>query len=66
MRSTPLQEKIAKRAYEMYEARGKQDGAQMDDWLKAEQEILAQESSFNQKRTTLKSAPVKNRRRPAN
>ncbi len=32
-------EKIAKRAYELYEQRGRQDGHETEDWLQAEQEI---------------------------
>ena len=61
MKSTPLQEKIAKRAYEIFEARGKQEGAHMDDWLKAEQEIVTKEAAF-----TLKKQPAKRQKRPAN
>jgi hypothetical protein len=33
-------EEIAVRAYELYEARGRTDGAQVDDWLRAEQQLL--------------------------
>ena len=32
-------EEIARRAYELYEARGRTDGAQVDDWLAAEQQL---------------------------
>ncbi|MEO8076754.1 MAG: DUF2934 domain-containing protein [Acidobacteriota bacterium] len=32
-------EEIARRAYELYEARGCTDGAQVDDWLLAEQQL---------------------------
>jgi DUF2934 family protein len=32
-------EDIARRAYELYEARGRTDGAQVDDWLLAEQQL---------------------------
>lgn len=31
--------KIANRAYELYEQRGRQDGQALDDWLQAEREI---------------------------
>ena len=34
-------EAIAHRAYELYQARGGSDGADMDDWLRAEQELQA-------------------------
>ena len=30
---------IQRRAYDLYEARGRQPGHDLDDWLKAEQEI---------------------------
>jgi hypothetical protein len=42
-RTTPnptIEEQIRRRAYELYEARGKQDGQELDDWLQAEAEIL--------------------------
>jgi hypothetical protein len=32
-------ERIAKRAHEIYEARGGQHGKAMEDWLRAEREI---------------------------
>ncbi|MCL7421294.1 MAG: DUF2934 domain-containing protein [Methylobacter sp.] len=35
---------IAKRAYELYEERGRQDGRAVQDWVKAEQEIREDES----------------------
>lgn len=34
-----LEERIRLRAYELYEARGRQDGHAEDDWLLAEEEI---------------------------
>jgi hypothetical protein len=34
-----LQEKIRQRAYELYELRGREDGRDFDDWLKAESEV---------------------------
>jgi len=36
-----LQEEIRQRAYELYEARGRQDGFEEEDWIRAETEILA-------------------------
>lgn len=33
---------IAKRAFERYQARGCQDGFDLDDWLTAEREVLSQ------------------------
>ncbi len=38
--SSDLTQKIAKRAYELYEKRGKQDGYAAQDWEQAEREIL--------------------------
>jgi hypothetical protein len=32
-------ERVAARAYELYQARGGGDGLAMDDWLKAEREL---------------------------
>ncbi|MGH7206257.1 MAG: DUF2934 domain-containing protein [Nitrospiraceae bacterium] len=37
--ATGLQARIAKRAYELYEQRGGQDGYALEDWLQAEREI---------------------------
>ena len=31
---------IARRAYELYEQRGREPGADVDDWLRAEHEVL--------------------------
>ncbi len=36
-----IEEKIRRRAYALYELRGKQDGHDLDDWLAAEAEIAA-------------------------
>lgn len=35
-----LREQIIQRAYELYEARGREDGHDLEDWLQAEEEIL--------------------------
>jgi len=35
-----LQAEIARKAYELYEARGFVDGFDVEDWLQAEQEIV--------------------------
>jgi len=40
-----LQEKIAWRAYQLYEEGGCVNGNDMDNWLKAEREILKQRPS---------------------
>jgi hypothetical protein len=36
-----LEEQIRLRAHELYEARGRQDGHELEDWLRAEDEITA-------------------------
>jgi len=53
MKTPPIPEKkadsrdelIRQRAYELYEKRGKQEGNEVDDWLQAEQEVLAAETT---------------------
>jgi len=35
-----VQEKIQRRAYELYELRGREDGHDLDDWLKADSEVI--------------------------
>jgi len=34
-----LEERIQRRAYELYVLRGNQSGSEIDDWLQAEEEI---------------------------
>ncbi|MGZ4812630.1 MAG: DUF2934 domain-containing protein [Terriglobales bacterium] len=34
-----LEEEIRRRAYELYEERGRENGHDFDDWLRAEEEI---------------------------
>jgi hypothetical protein len=36
----PLQERIRKRANELYRERANQTGSQLDDWLQAEKELV--------------------------
>jgi len=38
-----LEERVQKRAYELYVLRGNESGSEMDDWLQAEDEIRAVE-----------------------
>jgi Protein of unknown function (DUF2934) len=40
-----LQEKIAWRAYQLYEKGGRVNGNDMDNWLRAEREILEERPS---------------------
>ena len=39
--AAPEPSRIAERAYELYVQRNRQDGRAMEDWLKAEQQLLA-------------------------
>jgi len=34
-----LEDQIRRRAYELYEQRGKEDGHDLEDWFRAEEEI---------------------------
>ena len=44
-RTSSRHEEIARIAYCLYESRGRQDGHDMEDWLRAEQELAFQESA---------------------
>jgi Protein of unknown function (DUF2934) len=35
-----LDERIRRRAYELYEQRGRTDGSDLEDWVQAEAEVL--------------------------
>jgi len=41
---TDLEERIRRRAYEIYQARGSADGHDLDHWLEAESEIRTQQT----------------------
>jgi hypothetical protein len=41
-----LEERIRRRAYELYVERGNQSGSELDDWLQAEEEILEVQESL--------------------
>ena len=40
-----VEEEIRQRAYELFEARGGQQGHELEDWLRAEQEIKGSKSN---------------------
>jgi hypothetical protein len=40
--TVPLEDKIRQRAYELYECRDREPGQDVQDWLRAEQEISKQ------------------------
>jgi hypothetical protein len=42
--TSELQEQIRRRAYELYEQRGRDDGHEIDDWLQAESEVVQRRS----------------------
>jgi hypothetical protein len=42
--TSDLQDQIRRRAYELYEERGKDDGHELADWLQAESEVTQQRS----------------------
>jgi hypothetical protein len=46
---SPADDRIAQRAYQLYEARGRSDGFDVDDWLAAEQEVHANSNSQTQR-----------------
>jgi len=53
----PIDQQIRRRAYELYEQRGRTNGHDLDDWLQAEREIKArrrtrQRHSFRQSSRT--------------
>lgn len=37
-----LEEQVHRRAFELYELRGREDGHDLDDWLQAESELIQQ------------------------
>ena len=37
----PLEEQIRRRAYQLYVERGNESGSETDDWLQAQDEVLA-------------------------
>ena len=39
-RTSPTHDEIAQLAFGLYEARGRQDGREVEDWLRAEQELV--------------------------
>ncbi len=42
-----LEEQIRRRAYELYEARGRKSGNELKDWLQAEAEIRSRPSGID-------------------
>ena len=42
--TSELQEQIRRRAYELYDQRGRDDGHELDDWLQSESELAQQKA----------------------
>jgi hypothetical protein len=42
--TSELQEQVRRRAYELYEQRGRDDGHELEDWLQAESEMTQQKA----------------------
>ena len=40
--SVDIQEQVRRRAFELYEQRGREDGHDLEDWLQAESELAPQ------------------------
>ena len=43
-KSESREDMVRKRAYEIYERNGKQEGNELDDWLQAEIEVLEEDA----------------------
>lgn len=52
---TPTKEEIRRRAYEVYEARGRRHGQEVDDWITAERELAGQSNRSAQKTRSAKT-----------
>ncbi len=40
-----IEEQVRARAYELFEARGREGGHELEDWLRAEEEVTGQKSA---------------------
>jgi hypothetical protein len=58
----PTQNEIERRAYELYEQRGREDGHDRDDWLLAEAELRRDEGETKSPAVTDMAVPVAPRR----
>jgi hypothetical protein len=45
--TTPSRDQIARRAYELYVARGRAGGHELEDWIQAERELAGKTHSHN-------------------
>ena len=63
-----LEDQIRRRAYELYEERGRENGHELEDWLHAEEEIQEMQARSAAVRTTelkLSTTPPVRRVRPS-
>ena len=58
MDARPLQERIAERAYELYQKRGEYHGNDLDDWLEAERSILSEHDNSSAAAPDLNTKPA--------
>jgi hypothetical protein len=61
----PREERIRRRAYEIYLRRGNQPGSEIDDWLQAEEEILSGLAARKAKFDRMKKLSVGRKRKAA-
>jgi hypothetical protein len=47
VKTLPGRDEIARRAYEIYIARGRTEGREMDDWIQAERELAGKTHQHN-------------------
>jgi hypothetical protein len=59
----PDHDAIQRRAYELYEQRGRENGHDCDDWLQAERELARTEDAVDQEITHGSLVPPARRRR---
>jgi hypothetical protein len=52
-----IQEKISKKAYERFVARGKKHGHALEDWILAEKEVLGSDLQIPKPQAKLKESP---------
>jgi hypothetical protein len=57
MDDQPIHERIAERAYELYQKRGQSHGKDLDDWLEAERLVLS-EHNPSEAMPALKAKPA--------
>ena len=53
LETLPLEERVRRRAYELYVQQGNQSGSELDDWLQAEEEIRSAEEQAIERRVIL-------------